>query len=87
LSILFYIKKEAIILLKNKFTPFGVSVRAKLFEIGQTQEWLISECQTKTGMYVDSSVMYKLLTGQRKSQKITVAICEVLDIAEEKQVG
>lgn len=74
-------------MLKNRFTKFGVSVRAKLFEIGQTQEWLIAQCREKTGMYVDSSVMYKLLTGQRKSSKIEAAIHEVLGISEEKQAG
>lgn len=70
-------------MLKNRFTPFGVSVRAKLFEIGQTQEWLISQCHEKTGMYIDSSVMYKILTGKRNSSKIQSAICEILGLPAE----
>lgn len=72
---------------KNKVTPFGASVKAKLFEIGQPQEWLIRECKVKTGMYVDSSVMYNILTGRRKSPKIEIAICEILDLNNNKNSG
>jgi hypothetical protein len=72
-------------LLKNKFTPFGISVRAKLFEIGQTQEWLNEQCRIKTGMYVDSGRMYRVLTGKSKSPRIETAIRETLGMSDEKQ--
>lgn len=34
----------------------------------------------KTGLFVDSGYMYKILTGQRNAPKIVQAICEILDI-------
>lgn len=72
-------------MLKNKFTPFGASVRAKLLEIGQTQEWLIAQCREKTGMYIDSGLMNRLLTGRRNSARIETAIKEVLGVSDDQQ--
>lgn len=62
------------------FIPFGVSVRAKLLEIGQPQEWLIQQCHDKTGLYVDTGYLYKIFTGERSAPKIAEAIKEILDI-------
>lgn len=67
-------------MLKHSLTAFGISVKTKLIKDSQTQEWLISQCRKKTGMYIDSSVMYKMFTGQRKNAKIQSAICEILDL-------
>ncbi len=65
-------------MLKNAFTPFGASVKARLAESGQTQKWLQEVCHQKTGLYVDSGRMYRVLTGQSKSPRIESAIREVL---------
>ena len=67
-------------MLKRTPTAFGL-------EIGQPQEWLIRACREKTGMYVDSSTMYKLLTGQLDSQRLKAAIREVLQIPDDQQKG
>lgn len=74
-------------MLKKPFTPFGVAIKAKLFEMGQTQDWLIAQCREKTGMYVDSGVMNKLSTGRRKSPRIEKAIREVLSLEESKEAS
>jgi len=65
-------------MLKNIPTAFGIAVKVKLIETGQTQDWLIKECREKTGMFVDSAVMCKLLSGKRKSRRIEAAIREIL---------
>lgn len=74
-------------MLKNAFTPFGASIKAKLFEMGQTQDWLIAQCREKTGMYVDSGVMNKLSTGHRKSPRIEKAIREILGLEESQEAS
>ena len=61
-------------------TPFGLSVKTKLLKSGQTQEWLIAQAKERTGMYVDSSNLYKLMHGQLNSEKLESAIREILQI-------
>ncbi|WP_085833873.1 hypothetical protein [Clostridium merdae] len=63
---------------KRMFTPFGIEVKTKLLCIGKNQEWLISKVKEKTGMYVDSSNLYKIMTGQLSSPKIESAIKKIL---------
>lgn len=65
---------------KRPLTPFGIEIKTKLISIGQTQEWLIAQAHSKTGMYVDSSNLYKLMTGQLNSKKLESAICDILQI-------
>ena len=64
----------------SKFTDFGLCVKTKLLQMGKEQKWLEEAVSEKTGLYVDSGYMYKILTGKRKAPKITDAICEVLEI-------
>ncbi len=63
---------------KRALTPFGIAIKTKLMVIGQNQEWLIGQAREKTGMYVDSSNLYKLMTGQLNSQKLESAIKDIL---------
>ncbi len=70
-------------MLKRTPTAFGLAVKTKLLELGQPQEWLIRACRERTGMYVDSSTMYKLLTGQLDSQRLKAAIREILELPED----
>lgn len=70
-------------MLKRAPTAFGIAVKTKLLERGQPQEWLIAACRERTGMYVDSSTMYKLLTGQLDSQRLKAAIREILELPED----
>jgi len=70
-------------MLKRMPTPFGMAVKTRLMELGQRQEWLIAACREKTGMYVDSSTMYKLLTGQLNSRRLQAAVRDILDLQED----
>lgn len=66
----------------SKFSDFGLCVKTKLLRLGKEQKWLEEAVSEKTGLYVDSGYIYKILTGQRSAPKIVTAICELLDIRE-----
>ena len=63
---------------KRQWTDFGLAVKRKLLETGQTQKWLIGAVGEVVDQYVDSSNLYKIMTGQIKSPVIEEAICKVL---------
>ena len=69
----------------SKISDFGLCVKVKLLQKQKTQMWLTEEVTRKTGLYVDSGYMYKILTGQRNAPKIVDAICEILSIEQERQ--
>lgn len=66
---------------KCKFTPFGLCVKTELLRQGRDQKWLEDQVRQRTGLFMDDSYMYKILTGQRKAEKIVSAICDILDIS------
>lgn len=66
----------------SKYSDFGLCVKTELLRLGKEQKWLEETVSEKTGLYVDSGYMYKILTGQRNAPKIVSAICEVLGIQE-----
>lgn len=66
-----------------KFTEFGLCVKNKLLRLGRGQKWLETEVSKRTGLFVDSGYMYKILTGQRNAPKIVQAISDILDIADD----
>ena len=63
-----------------KFTEFGLCVKTELLRRGMTQTELEREISAATGLYVDSSYIYKILTGKRNAPKITRAIREILNL-------
>lgn len=63
------------------YTPFGLKVKTELLKRGEEQQWLIEQVHNLTGLYIDSSYMYKILCGQRNPPRIVDAICKILDIA------
>lgn len=63
---------------KNPFTSFGEKVKVKLVILGRTQEWLIKEVAKNTGMFIDSSLLNKVLTGRVNSKRIISAIDEII---------
>lgn len=69
-----------------EYTPLGLAVKTKLLGPPvRTQEWLCAEVNKDTGLRVDSAYMSKILTGQRRAQKVVASICKILSIeAEEK---
>ena len=68
-----------------KFTPFGLCVKTKLLHLGKSQKWLEEEVSARSGLYVDSGYMYKILTGQRSAPKIVQAISEILELPEQNK--
>ena len=66
----------------SKFSDFGLCVKTELLRQGKEQKWLEEAVAQKTGLFVDSGYMYKILTGQRSAPKIVAAIREILDLKE-----
>lgn len=64
----------------SKFSDFGLAVKTELLRSGRTQKWLEEVVSEKTGLYVDSSYLFKILTGQRSAPKVVAAIREVLEL-------
>ncbi len=63
-------------------TAFGKTVKKKLVDLEQSQDWLIQEITAKTGLFMDSGYMHKILTGERNAPKVVRAIREILDIPD-----
>ena len=66
-----------------KFTDFGLCVKTELLKRGKEQKWLELQVREMTGLYMESSYFYKILTGQRNAPRITQAIREILDLPDE----
>ena len=76
--------ERGIILSKlSKVSDFGLVVKTELLKNRRSQKWLEEEITKRTGLFVDSGYMYKILTGQRNAPKIVEAICEILNIENE----
>lgn len=65
-----------------KLTDFGLLVKTELLRCGREQKWLEKEITKKTGLYVDSSYLSKIFTGQRNAPKVVQAIRDILDLPE-----
>lgn len=68
----------------SKFSDFGLCVKTELLRQGKEQKWLEEAIKEKTGLYVDSGYIYKILTGKRNAPKIVAAIREILGMEEAK---
>ena len=66
----------------GELTAFGKQIKYRLIDLGKTQTWLQKQITEKNGLYMDSSYMYKVLTGQKNSPKVVQAIREILDIPD-----
>ncbi len=65
---------------KRPLTEYGVEVKVKLMKLNKTQKWLIEEVKKLLPeTYLDSSNLYKIMTGEIKSIKIETAINQVLN--------
>lgn len=61
-------------------TQFGKTIKHRLIDLDKQQAWLIDEVEKKTGLYFDSSYLYKVMIGVNNSPRIIGAICEILSI-------
>lgn len=66
------------ILRKIPLTEYGKSVKKRLIEMDKSQAWLIEQLKRKTGKFVDSSLLNKILTGKSNSSTIISAINELI---------
>ena len=66
---------------KRELTKFGKEAKMQLILINQTQEWLIQQVRKRTDMYVDSSILYKVFTGQVNSTALKKHIRVVLGMS------
>ena len=62
------------------YTAFGKSVKKRLIDVDQTQNWLCERVREKTGLYFDDSYLSKLLTGKLQTPHMVSAISDILDI-------
>ncbi len=61
---------------------FRKKVKKRLIDLDKTQKWLEEQIQAETGLFVDSSYLNKIFSGQRAAPKIVKAIREILNIPE-----
>lgn len=66
-----------------QITAYGKQIKKRLVDLDQSQAWLIQEVIKKTGLYLDSGYLYKIMTGERKAPTIVAAINETLGLKEE----
>ena len=65
---------------KRPLTPFGKDIKRRLIDLDRNQTWLIQQIRERTGLYCDSSYLYKIQTGQCATPGIVGAICDILSI-------
>lgn len=68
---------------RRKLCHFGVESKKRLVEINETQVWLAHQVSEDTGMFVDSSYLCKVFTGERSAPKIKSSIQKVLGLTKE----
>lgn len=68
---------------KRPLTEYGIAVKLELLKAGKTQKWLIDEVKRiLPDKYLDTSNLYKILTGEINSPDIQSAINQVLEIKQ-----
>lgn len=65
-----------------QITELGKEIKKRLIDLDKNQNWLIERVVEQTGLYFDSSYLFKILTGQLMTPKIVLAIREILDLPE-----
>ena len=68
----------------RRTTEFGKGIGKRLIDMEKNQNWLIEQARHRTGLYFDSSYLYKIKTGTLATPKIVQAICEILDLPEQR---
>lgn len=63
-----------------KLNEFGIKVKHRLIDLGEPQNWLIAEVRKRTGKFMNSSYLSRLMTGKASSEPMKRTICEILGI-------
>lgn len=66
---------------KRPLTEYGMEIKVRLLKLNKNQNWLIEEVKKLLpNKYLDTSNLYKIMTGEINSKDIQSAINQVLDI-------
>ena len=66
---------------KRPLTDYGIEIKVQLLKLNKTQAWLISEVKKLLpDKYLDTSNLYKIMTGEINSPDIVSAIDQILDL-------
>ena len=68
-------------MVKN-ISEYGKKIKIRLSELGESQNWLIGKVGETTGLFFDSSYLYKIMIGKEKSRNIINAINGILNIED-----
>jgi len=71
----------------QKLCQYGKEIKKRLVDIDQTQEWLIGKVREDTGLFFDSSYLYKVLVGKNRNPKIMASIERIIGLADELIAG
>lgn len=63
-------------------SEFGKAVKIRLIEMDKTQDWLVEQVRNRTGLFFDSSYLWKILNGVVSTPGMVAAIREILDLPE-----
>jgi len=64
---------------KISVSDYGYKIKARLLEMRRNQNWLIERIrEIEPEMYIDSSVLGKILVGKITSGRVVSAINEIL---------
>lgn len=63
-----------------KDNEFSNAVKIALINRGKTQKWLIEQVRERTGRYMDTGYMWRVLHGKRHPPEIIHAIKDILDV-------
>lgn len=63
-------------------SPFGKEIKKRLIDMDKKDSWLVEAVSQRTGLYFDSSYLWKICNGLISTPKIVTAIREILDLPE-----
>lgn len=61
-------------------TEYSKRVKKRLIDLDKSQKWLIESVKERTGLFLDSAYLSRILKGERNPKKIIRAINEVLEV-------
>lgn len=66
-------------------TEFGKTIKKRLIDMDKSQAWLIEEIKARTGLYCDTSYLWKLMNGRANQPQIMAVIRDALDLPEDQE--
>lgn len=61
-------------------SEYGKAVCRRLVDMDKTKTWLMEEIRGRTGLYMDSSYLCKILNSGKGSQKVMDAIHDAIGV-------